>query len=285
MKEIKFKLGRLSVVLMVGILFAGQWAQAQSVKPRISTDYFRVMNVERYLTATVKYKGDDGIGPAMNLSLNIYAEVAEDSLLMVGTATTDMAGTAKYVIPEAAVNAGTPDSVYQYYFKVEDRDGFKDASKGVKFTDASVEATVLDIDSIQTVQAKVSDSQGEPLEDEKVTVQVERLFAPLTVGESSYKTDEDGIILVPMEEPLPGVDGNLKFIITMEGRKYGTVIHKFEAPIGVPVVDLSTFDQRTMWSPPSKTPWFLLIFPNLIILGIWAVIALLVFNLYRISKL
>ena len=285
MKELKFKLGHIKVVLIVSILLTGQWAQAQSVKPRISADYIRVMNVERYLTATVKYKGDDGIVPAMSLSLNVYAEVAEDSLLMVGTATTDMAGVVKYVIPEAAINAGTPDSVYQYYFKVEDSDGFKDASKGVKFTDASVEAAVLDIDSVQTVQAKVSDSQGEPLEDEKVTVQVERLFAPLTIGESSYKTDEDGIILVPMKSPLPGVDGNLKFIITMEGRKYGTVIHKFEAPIGVPVVDISTFDQRTMWSPPSKTPWFLLIFPNLVILGIWAVMALLVFNLYRISKL
>lgn len=285
MKELKFKLGHMKVVLIVGVLLAGQWVQAQSVKPRISTDYIRIMNVERYLTATVKYKGDDGIIPAMSLSLNIYAEVAEDSLLMVGTATTDMAGVVKYVIPEAAVNSEVPDSVYQYYFKVEDSDGFKDASKGVKFTDASVEATVLDIDSIQTIQAKVSDSQGEPLEDEKVMVQVERLFAPLTIGESSYKTDEDGIILVPMKAPLPGVDGNLKFIITMEGRKYGTVINRFEAPVGVPVVDLSTFDQRTMWSPPSKTPWFLLIFPNLIILGIWAVIVLLIFNLYRISKL
>jgi hypothetical protein len=56
------------------------------------------------------------------------------------------------------------------------------------------------------------------------------------------------------------------------------------APIGVPIVDESTFDERTMWSPRSKTPLFLLIFPNLIILGIWGLIIYLILNLFKLKK-
>ena len=281
MKRINFKAG----LLAISLLLIGSLVEAQSVKPRISTDYVRVMDVERYLTATVKYRGDDGVIGAENVELMVYAEVQEDSLMLVGKATTDVEGVAKYIIPDNSLVADSPDSVYQYYFKVENSDLLKDASKSVKFIDSNVEAEVLDIDSVHTVRALVTDAAGNPMEEAKVTVEVERLFSPLTIGESSYRSDEDGIILVPMKEPLPGVDGVLKFIITMEGRSYGTVINNFEATVGVPVVDLSTYDERTMWSPPNKTPWFLLIFPNLLILGMWAVIALVVFNLYRISKL
>ena len=52
------------------------------------------------------------------------------------------------------------------------------------------------------------------------------------------------------------------------------------APVGIPIVDESTFDERTMWSPRSKTPFFLLILPNLLTLGIWGFIIYLINNLF-----
>lgn len=140
------------------------------------------------------------------------------------------------------------------------------------------------VDSVNQISAKLLDITGAPLEGQKLSVKVHRLFAPLTIGKSSYKTDDDGAILVPIEKAIPGVDGKLTFEVMIDSRKYGVVSHVFEAPIGTPVVDESTFDQRTMWSPPNKTPIFLWIFPNLVILGIWIVIFMLVRNLFKIYK-
>jgi hypothetical protein len=84
---------------------------------------------------------------------------------------------------------------------------------------------------------------------------------------------------------MPGVNGELTFeVVLNESETYGTVKALVTAPIGTPIVDQSTFDKRTLWSPPSKAPYCLLIFPNLIILGVWLPILLLIINLFRISK-
>ncbi|VAW18293.1 hypothetical protein MNBD_BACTEROID04-89, partial [hydrothermal vent metagenome] len=94
-----------------------------------------------------------------------------------------------------------------------------------------------------------------------------------------------GAILVPVEEGIPGIDGNLTFeVVLNDSDDFGTVKAIVEAPIGVPIVDESTFDQRTMWSPRNKTPLFLLILPNLLIFSIWGLIIYLITNLFKITK-
>ncbi len=80
------------------------------------------------------------------------------------------------------------------------------------------------------------------------------------------------LFLYLLEEGIPGVDGNLTFeVVLKESDDYGTVKAMVNAPIGIPIVDESTFDERTMWSPRNKTPLFLLIFPNLLIFGMWGI--------------
>ena len=284
MKRIKESFFGISGLLIAFILISST-VNAQKAKPRISVDYVNNVGVERLIKASVKYRGDDGVVPAPHTMLNIYSEFVEDSLVKIGTAETNMKGEATFVIPENLITADSASFEYVFHVKVEKNESLRNASKSVKFVDSSIQAEVVEIDSVITVRAIVVDAAGNPLEDEKVSVAADRLFSPLTIGESSYRTDKSGTVLVPLEETLPGVDGNLKFIVTMEGRAFGTVKKVFEAPVGTPIVDLSTYDDRTMWSPPNKTPWFLLIFPNLIILGMWAVILLLFYNLYKISKL
>ena len=111
------------------------------------------------------------------------------------------------------------------------------------------------------------------------------MYAPLQVADESYDTDESGSVIVPIKEPMPGIDGNLTFEVVLdESDLYGTVTAIVTAPIGIPIVEKSTFDQRTLWSPPTKAPLYLLIFPSVIILSVWGPILLLVFNLYKISK-
>jgi hypothetical protein len=252
-------------------------------KARLSVDYHRIMGKNGFLLINAKYKVEKKYEPATELNLNIYEEINEDSIALRGKVITDYEGNAQFVIE--ARNVVSDELVtYKYLVRIEDDEIFKDAEKSESFLDVNLVASAIEEDSVNYISAELTDANGDPIEGEKLQVVVQRLFAPLTIGESSNKTDEDGSILVAVENPLPGLDGILTFEVILESKKYGNVKVVFDAPIGKVITDLSTFDQRTMWSPPGKTPLFLLIFPNIVIFGIWIVIVTLIFNLFRIYK-
>ena len=273
---------KYGLILSLCVFAFGTQIQAQKNKARLSVDYVNNVGVEKYLDINSKFKGDDGYEPATNLHVNIYAQITEDSLAIRGEATTNEEGNAKFLLTG---NLASADSIVQHIFvvKIEDDANFKDAKKAVKFYDSSIKAEIVD-DSVAFVSAVFTDGLGDPIKKKKLDVQVKRLFAPLAVGDSPYKTNRKGNIMVSMADSLPGVDGILTIEVIHDSKKYGTVKYIFEAPIGKLVVDESTFDQRTMWSPPGKTPWVLIIFPGLLILGVWSVIVLLISNLIKIYK-
>ena len=96
------------------------------------------------------------------------------------------------------------------------------------------------------------------------------------MGEEFNVTDESGTVVAPIAEGIPGLNGELTIeVVLFESDDYGTVKAIINAPIGKQIVDESTFDERTMWSPKNKTPLFLLIFPNILIFGIWGILNLL----------
>jgi hypothetical protein len=259
------------------------YGQDEKHKARLSVDYQKIMGENSLLLINAKYKPEKRYEPVSNLNLSIYEQLVEDSLVLRGNVITDNKGNANFGIK---MNANPVDSIIKYHYvvKLEEDEKFKNAKKDVKFFDVNIAAEAIVKDSMHFISATITDAMGSPLEGEKLEVKVQRLFAPLTIGESSYKSDDDGNVLVAIENPLPGVDGVLTFEIMSKSRSFGTVKIVFDAPIGKVVSDQSTFDKRTMWSPPNKTPYFLLIFPNLLIIGIWGLIVLLLSNLYKIYK-
>ncbi len=268
-----------SFLMIISTQLQGQ----DKFKAKLSVDYQKTMGEGSVLLIKVKYKAEKKYIPASFLKVNIYEQINEDSLALIGDISTDHGGSAEYAL---LLNSDFSDSLYTYRYivKIENDDKFKDAKKAIKFIDVNLVAKAIVEDSVHYISATLTDATGTAIEGAKLEVKVHRLFAPLTIGESSYKTDDNGKILVPIENPLPGVDGILTFEVMSDSRSYGIAKIIFDAPIGKVVTDQSTFDQRTMWAPPRNTPYFLLIFPNLLILGIWAVILLLVSNLYKIYK-
>lgn len=273
-----------SIFWMACLLVIVPKVQAEDqYKARLSIDYYSITNDHNYLLINVKYKGDDGYAPATDLKLNVYRQLDNDSLLYKGETITNEDGNAEF---EVTIEDQLKDSLFkfEYVVTIENSDKFQDADKSVKFMLSSIMAEAMVIDSIQYISATLTNAKGDPIEGEDLSLKLKRLFAPLTIGESSYETDDDGNVMIEITDSMPGINGVLNFEVVMDSRKYGIVKNIFEAPIGKVIVDQSTFDERTMWSPPNKTPIFLLIFPNLLILGIWFVIGLLAFNLIKIYK-
>tara|TARA_R110002050_G_scaffold204327_1_gene339523 strand:- start:8109 stop:8981 length:873 start_codon:yes stop_codon:yes gene_type:complete len=277
------QIAKLSTLCFIMLFAMAAQAAPKKAKVRMSVQYVKVMNNESYIVVKTKAKTEDGYQPVDHLKLKVY-QVFGDSNALLGEIETIEDGSAKFNL--ASLVSLDSLNTFNYLITNDASDLYKKGDKKLSFQDVSVEAGVVTKDSVNYIQARATNAlTGAPISEAPIRVQVKRLFSPLIIGQSNYKTDDNGSIFVELPNDIPGMEGVLEMqVLINESDDYGTVINEFEAPIGVPVVTTDTFDQRTMWSPPSKTPIYLLVFPNLIILGIWGTLLMLVINLVRIYK-
>ena len=254
-------------------------------KVRLNVQYVKVMDGEIYFDIKTSSKIRRQNIKVSNIELTLYNEL-EDSKIELGKTTTNMHGKRRFILKRLNEIKSDSSNIYNILVSFKGNESFKKAKKTISFKDANIEAKVITKDSINYISPTGFISQTKsPIVDESLTVQVQRLFNPLRIGEEFNNTDDVGSILVPVEDGIPGVDGNIILeVVLNESDDYGTIKAKVNAPIGTLIVDESTFDQRTMWSPRNKTPIFLLLFPNVLILGIWGFIIYLFLNLFKLSK-
>jgi hypothetical protein len=274
------------LILLIPV-FQKLYAQdAEKNRVRLKADYVKIMDGEIYFDIGATSRVNNENIDVANITLIISNEF-NDEETELGKVTTNMEGKAKFVLKSLAAIKPDSTNTYNVVISFMGNDGFKRASKSISFKDAIIKANIITKDSVNYMSATLIDaSKDSLLSNQLLNVQVQRLFRPLRIGKEFNSTDENGTILVPIEEGIPGVDGILTFeVVLKESDDYGTVKAIVEAPLGIPIVDESTFDERTMWSPRNKTPLFLLIVPNLLIFGMWGIIVYLTVNLFKISKI
>ena len=282
---------RFIIYLFIGAMLltiGAQKSYAQTPKKnsvRLKADYYKIMNGDIYFDIKASSRIDKQTVDVPNLEILVSNET-EDDEIDLGTVTTNMHGQCKFTLKNLSLIKPDSTNTYTINFSFKGNDEFKRTSKSISFKDAHIDAELVQKDSLNYIKATLFDaSTNTPLSDRLLNVQVQRLFRPLRIGPEFNSTDENGTIIVPIKEDIPGVDGNLTFeVVLKDSDDFGTVKALVNAPIGVPIVDESTFDERTMWSPRNKTPYLLLIFPNLLTFGMWGLIIYLIINLYKISK-
>lgn len=258
---------------------------AKKNKLRIKADYFKIVDSISYLDIATTSRIDKKNVDVSNIELTIFNEL-EDKKIKLGSVTTNMHGKSRFVLENFNEIKLDSTNIYNIAISFKGNDSFKKATKRISFKDAEIKANFISKDSTNYITATLIDKSIDSLViGESLGVHVQRLFRSLPIGEEFNYTDENGTILVPIEEGIPGVDGILIIeVVLNDSDEFGTVKALVKAPVGIPIVDESTFDQRKMWSPRNKTPLFLLIFPNLLILGMWGIIVYLFINLFRIGK-
>ena len=277
----------LFIFTLFGLGTAGSdlYAQNKKNRARINADYVKVIGGEHYLNIKASARIDKQTVEVSNIDLSILQEL-NDEEIEIGKTTTNASGLSKFIIKD--FEKLQPDSlgVYHLIISFDGNDSFRKASREVSFKNADIQAKWVVKDSVNYVSAKLIDTQlDSALAEIPLTVRVDRLFRPLKIGEDFYDTDNDGEIQVPIENGIPGIDGNLKLeVVLSESDDYGTVIAQLTAPIGTVIVDESTYDQRTMWSPRGKTPIFLLALTYSFIFIVWGIFIYLFINLVRIIK-
>lgn len=254
-------------------------AQEEKQSLSISLGYHKIVDGDAFIKITTSFKGDDGWENAKNIPFEIYK--IGDTETLLGKGKTDMHGTAKYIFPKGSIEAEN-----NIELRTTNHPKFEDTTESLYFKAVNLTAELTVNDDGKLITALLKDNQGNPIAEEGLKVQVQRMFKGLNIGDGTFYTDETGAISVPIEEDYHSFDGNLIFEVLIEEHdEYGTVTALMPADFGIKGTDLSTFDKRTMWSPVGKTPKFFLIFPNLILLGILIIFVYLVLNLKKISKL
>ncbi len=274
-------LGFLSVFL---ITLSFQTLNAQN-KTRLKAQYVKIVDSMSYVDIVATSKIEKQNVKVSGIDILVINEL-EDENIELGKITTNHKGESRFVIENLNSIQADSSNTYNLLFSFKGNDTFKRAKKSVSFKNANIKVNMAIKDSVNYIKAILIDSKrNDPIIGEDLTIQVQRLFGPLVLGEEFNSTDDFGTIFVPVEEGIPGVDGNLVLEVVLNDHDdYGTVKALINAPIGVPIIDESTFNDRAMWSTRDKTPIFLLIFPNLLILGIWGLIIYLIVNLFKISK-
>ena len=274
------------LVLLSVFCITSSFAQKKKKdKVRLKAQYVKIMDGEIYFDISAGARVNKQNIDVANIDLTIYNEI-NDEKLKLGKTTTNMHGKSKFILKNLNKIETDSSNTYTIVISFKGNDSFKKASKSISFKDANIDAKLVTKDSVNFITATLFDKKtNSPISDVILTTQIQRLFRPLKFGDEFNSTDENGTISVIVEEGIPGVNGNLAIeVVLNDSDDYGTVKAIVNAPIGTPIVDESTFDQRTMWSPRNKTPLFLLIFPNLLIFGIWGIIIYLFINLFKISK-
>lgn len=283
----QFKL--VATLLALTIVFISNKAYCQEEKKDInlSIQYQKIMNQHSLINISAKFKDENGFNPCAKQKFDVYKvtitedESAEAQEEKIGEAITNDEGKVKFAIPYEI----TTPSV-SFIVRLENSKLFEDSEESIEALDAGIEATIEEVDSVFYIKARLFLPDNQPLAAQSLEVGLQRLFGNLKIGEEdSYETDEDGYISVPIDEGLTGIDGKLTFRIALvESDEYGTIIANVTSDKGEKIEDESTFDQRTMWSPPNKTPLFLWIFPNIILVSIWSILVFLTLNLFKIYK-
>ncbi|MGV6845030.1 MAG: hypothetical protein ACWA42_02750 [Lutibacter sp.] len=261
--------------------FSTMNAKTKKLKPRLSVGYYKEGNTQ-LLKIAAKYKEHRKFKMAAGLPLKIYTIVENDSLLLIGEGKLNQQGKLDFNVAPIFIN---PQDEYQFKVIYEGSKTFKNAHKSITIKPANLNCELIKTKEGFSVKGTLTDKDNQPISGVELKVQLQRLFSPLPVNNDIHFTDENGTVIVPITKKMPGLNGILNYeVVLKDSDDYGTIKAVTSAKIGSEIKDLSTFDQRTMWSPPRKAPWVDLLIPNLLILGIWGTLILLIINLFKISK-
>ena len=208
----------------------------------------------------------------------------------MGNITTGKEGLGTFILPDKFYAALDTTTTLEFSARLKNDPNYQDKITTIEIRDASMVISFND-DSLKEIKVKLlekdSTGRGTPIEGADIKFYVQRLFSLLPIGNDNNFTDDLGEVTVNFPTDLPGDGGgNLEVFIKLEDDDdYGNIIASSTLPWGSDMLKVKdTFDERSMWSSRDKTPYYLLIIPNLILLAVWLVIFYLINTLVRIYR-
>ncbi|MBS1977588.1 MAG: hypothetical protein JST46_09465 [Bacteroidetes bacterium] len=255
---------------------------------RLGLTFRKVNDEPAVLRCEAKTKAGKRFEPVENAIVNIYFSEENNSNL-IGTTKTNGKGIADVNVPASFLTRMDSTASWHFVATLTEGETYKGASAEADVTRARLQVDFQEADSTRTIVAILSewkDGKWTPVPQTEVKLIVKTLFSDLPVGEDTYTTDDEGKASTTFDMKLPGdAEGNLTLGAKLEDHEaYGTLFATSKMKWGVPTPPDNSFSQRTLWASRDKTPWWLLIGPNLIILAVWGSIFYLVYLFVKIRR-
>ena len=294
MKQIKHSIGPITMVLCL-IVFLGQ-AQDKPAKGTIKIDltYHQLNNDLPLIKVSAKTKKEKKFQPVEGVLINLFFN-AETSQGFMGRVETNSNGAGSLSLPVRFKDQFDSSFSFKFIGTLIQNDSFEDQSTELEISKAKIELTLEDIDSARTIQAKVlafQDTGWVAQPEIEIKLVVRRLMSDLAATEEeTFTTDKNGEASAEFGLTIPGdAQGNITIGAKIDDHEmFGSLVSTKAAKWGVPLDPgdsfAKSFAKRTLWATRDKTPLWLLIFPNLIIISVWGIIFYLLYQIVRIIKL
>lgn len=257
----------------------------EKIPLRMSFETFKINN-ELKLVARVRSKVNSKYQNTAGVEILFY-KGATSSENLIGRVISNHKGEA--IIRLDLNNSTDTVTSSDYYAVVSDHPDYEDSEQMVTVNPGVIRMELVEEDSMRTIQLFVAsiDSSGvTPLAEAECKIYVQRLFGLMPLGDP-VTTDEEGIASFEFPGDIKGdTSGMIKIIAKIsEHELIGNIQTEQEARWGIPVEEEDFFSQRQLWSARSNSPVLLIIAVNGMIIGIWAAILFIFYEIYRINKL
>jgi hypothetical protein len=286
MKQIRLFSILTSAILFLNLLTVSAQEEKKSI--RLSLSYSQINNQLPELTATAKSKNGKKFEAVEGIEVQFFlSEQSPGSAL--GKAMTNKKGIASIEIPVTVASKLDSLSPFKAVAFVAESKKFEEQTTETEITKARVELVLFEADSTRKVGAKLMTlKEGKWIETPGVEMRlfVRRLLSDLPIGENAVTTDDAGDVSADFKMTIPGdTKGNIIIGAKLDDNDtYGTIVAMKFAKWGVPQKADHSFYERSLWASRDKTPIWLLVFPNVIIVTVWGFIFYMVYLIFRIRK-
>ncbi|HEY5689968.1 MAG TPA: hypothetical protein VIS49_00805 [Cyclobacteriaceae bacterium] len=262
-------------------------AQEEKISPRIDLSFHQTEQAAPYILVNVRKRIDRRYYPMSGIPVEISLQ-SNDEQHQIGTVISNADGKAKAVFPDNLKALWESLTEAEFYGSVAASDSTDEADETLMVSHGRLTIVAEDEHVLKAKVERKTEEDWEVVPEVELKFFIKRYFGKLPIGEDFYTTDESGEAELEWEGTIPGNEkGDIELGCWFEdNEEFGTISALTVQKWGVPLVDDNKeFESRTLWATRDKTPYWLLIFPNLIILGVWGIIGYLVFQIIKIKKL
>ena len=283
MKRITFIGFTLLLLIRCNIVIA----QEAMVTPRISISYYKSGDDAPSIKVRVRKRVERRFYSMQGMVVKTYFNEASDNN-KIGETVSNEKGEGTVEIPTHLMKKWHEQENFEFIVVIDKSDITNEVSETLLVNKARLTIQTTEEQVIIAKLEQIKDEEWNAVEGVEVKFFIRTDFGKLLVTEDYLETDEDGQVSVLFKKTLPGDEmGKLTIGAMVEDHdEFGNLFAYTIKKWGVPKVDnKDAFNKRSLWSTRMLTPYWLLLFANLTIIGVWSVIIYLVVQIFRIKRL